>query len=181
MTRMLLACALLLAVPRLVGAQGQYPTREDERILPRFEQLYELPSWDAWKRSSFPARPVWYLPHGTKMRLKHDRRLLPYSTKYAIGTGPVMGNQYFHLPPSDQGRVLPSDIQYTLVRVEAVYAKATYPMHLRQLHHQMRLVLQAPSGLTLELEICPGGEVTPTVGQFAEYFEIIPPANQVLN
>lgn len=172
--------AIVGLVPAGAWAQGQFPAHEEERILPHLTRVNELPSWLAQAPVDLRSRPLWYLPLGTKFRFKHDRRLLPYTTKYAIGDGPVMGNQYLHLAPSYQERILPRDMEYTLVRLEGVHARASYSPHLLQPRHLVRMVLEAPSGLTVELEICPGSQVTPTVAQFADYVDLSPPPAETL-
>ncbi len=171
--RAALAMLVVLLVADAARSQGQFPPVEEERILPHLETIAPWPALADYDSADMAARALWRLPLGTRLRFTHDRLIVAHSTKYALGSGPVLANQFLHLAPSGQERVLPKETVYTLVSIRGVHAKATYSAHLLRARHLVQMVLRADQGQVLELEICPGGEVTPTVAQCAPYLEIV--------
>lgn len=157
------------------AAQGQYPTTEEERILPYMQELMRVPALIGKRSDEIQSLPIWHLPVGSEFRFRHNRRLIPHATRYALGYG-IMANQFMHVEPSDQLRDLTTDGVWTLDQVGPVYGKHLYSPHLLQSYHMIHMRLVSDEGFVIELEICPGANCLPSVAQFEEYFEITPPA-----
>jgi len=122
-------------------------------------------------------RPVWLLPIGTTLRFREARLIMPNRTKYQLGSGPTMGNQFMYLTPSGEERTLEADVSFVVRRIGPVFGKKIYPADLQQLRNRIYMELESESGTVIELAITPGGAITPSVGQFAEYFDIaLPPS-----
>lgn len=157
------------------AAQGQFPSTDEERILPYMKDVMRLPALIGRRSDEIQSLPIWHLPLGTEFRFLHSRRLVPHGTKYALGYG-IMANQFMHVEPSDQLRDLTTDGVWTLDQTGPVYGKHLYSPHLLQSYHTIQMRLVNEEGFVIELEICPGANCLPTVAQFEEYFEITPPA-----
>ncbi len=173
----LVTLVLLLAAGRAApaAAQGQFPSDDEERILPFRQELQRIPALIGKRSDEIQSLPIWHLPLGTEFRFLHNRRLIPHATRYALGYG-IMANQFMHVEPSDQLRDLTSDGVFTLDQVGPVYGKHLYSPHLLQSYHTIQMRLVSDEGFVIELEVCPGANCLPTVAQFEEYFEITPPA-----
>ena len=166
------AAALCVGVGHDVLAQGQFPAREEERILPRLTELGAQPALIGKWTGNLASRPVWYLPEGTQFRLLESRVILPRTTRYALGCDEVMGNQYLHLEPSEVDRVLPAGTTWRLVAVRGVHGTKAYSGHLLRPRHTIYLLLESDTAPSLELEICPGANCMPSVALFSTQFAI---------
>lgn len=169
-----LSLSLWIGLCAAAAAQGQFPSTEEERILPFMREITPLPALIGKRSDEIQSLPIWRLPLGTEFRFRHDRRLVPHATKYALGYG-IMANQFMHLETSDQLRDLTTDGVWTLDQMGPVYGKQIYSSHLVQSYHTIQMRLVSDEGFVIELEICPGANCLPTVAQFEEYFEINPP------
>ncbi|MBX3412871.1 MAG: hypothetical protein KF708_09300 [Pirellulales bacterium] len=174
----LAACCVSFASE--ASAQGVWPPKGKLRVGPLIPDVQTMPPMVAPGPSDIAGRPVWLLPIGTKLTFRDDRLIMPNRTKYEIGTGPTMANQFMYLRPSGQQRTLEAGVPYTVKRIGPVFGKKIYPEDLQQSRNRIYMELESEAGTVLELAITPGGAITPSVGQFAQYFDIALPPVEML-
>ncbi|MBX7073565.1 MAG: hypothetical protein K1X71_10495 [Pirellulales bacterium] len=187
----LLAALALLATAAPAAAQWQYPAYNDDVAYPRLEKLPTMLPFAGTRPAWIGSRPIWYVPVGTVLRFRHDRLILPNTSRYMVGIGecdPTMLNQFFTLEPSDQERTISSDTHWTILQIGGAWyrdifglRRDVYGLYRHQDRHRIYMLLQSDGGSYLELEITPGANVTPTVVQFERFFELVslPPVQPI--
>lgn len=174
------AFAILISFAHEASAQGVWPPRGKLRVGPLIPDVETMPPMVAPGPSDIAGRPVWLLPIGTKLSFRDDRLIMPNRTKYQLGSGPTMGNQFMYLRPSGQQRTLEAGATFTVKRIGPVFGKKIYPEDLQQSRNRIYMELASEAGTVIELAITPGGAITPSVGQFAQYFDIaLPPVETI--
>lgn len=172
--------AFLISFAQEASAQGVWPPRGKLRVGPLIPDVETMPPMVAPGPSDIAGRPVWLLPIGTKLSFRDNRLIMPNRTKYQLGTGPTMGNQFMYLRPSGQQRTLDAGITFTVKRIGPVFGKKIYPEDLQQPRNRLYMELESEAGTVIEFAITPGGAITPSVGQFAQYFDIeLPPVENL--
>jgi len=162
----------MLAAATDASAQRQWPPRGKLRVGPLVPDVQTMPAIAAPGPEDIAGRPIWLLPLGTTIRFRDDRLILPTTSKYQLGTGATMGNQFMYLAPSGQERTISAETTFVLRQIGPVYGKKIYPADLRQPQNRIYMELVSDDGLIMQWAITPGSEVTPSVGQFAEFFDL---------